>query len=141
MKPVKIMPDNVKKAASATVLSLLGSSFIMAIAIFLVKDTIDRVNDTITNVNLHSNQMVSLDGSIILLNTKLDTLNSSVSDSSSALKAYVINHGKNMSNMSIGMVRITEKLISLDDKFENSHGDISECERKIENIIYEHRND
>ena len=45
------MAPIVKKAASATILSLLGSSFILGIAVLLMKDTLTRVNTTITNVN------------------------------------------------------------------------------------------
>ena len=138
MVQTKIMPESIKKAASATILSLLGSSFILAIAIFLVKDTIDRVNVTIANVGKHSEQMVGLDGSVVLLNSKLDTLNTSVNTSSDTLKEYVADHGRSMARVSTSMVRITEKLIALDDKFEGNSGDIGECERKIEKIIYEH---
>ena len=138
MIKTKIMPESIKKAASATILSLLGSSFILAIAIFLVKDTIDRVNVTITNVGKHNARMVGLDGSVVLLNSKLDTLNSSVNKSSSTLDHYVKDNGRNMAKVSVNMVRMTEKLIALDDRLEGNSGDIGACERKIEKIIYDH---
>ncbi len=135
MKGTDNMAPMVKKAASATILSLLGSTFIMSIAVFLMKDTIDRVNHTIKNVNSHSEQMVGLDGSIILLNTKLDALNTSVTKTSLVLDDYTKNHAKNLSNMTISMVRVTQKLVNLDEKSNDANKDIEECQEKMDKIM------
>ncbi len=120
------MAPVVQKAASATILSFLGSSFILGIAIFLMKDTMDRVNKTIENVNHHNEQMITLDGSIINLNYKLDDLGKTVIKTANVLEIYTKDQSASISNMSISMVRVTEKLISVDGRCDTHEKDLRE---------------
>ena len=118
------MAPVVQKAASATILSFLGSSFILGIAVFLMKDTVDRVNKTVDNVNKHNEKMVSLDGSINTLNLKIDKLDNSVSETVDVL-----------SEISINVVRVTERLISVDDRCSDQREDIKNCRKNIQKVL------
>lgn len=125
------IPVLAKKAASATILSLLGSSFIMSIAAFLVKDTIDRVNSTIDNVHAHSTEMIKIDGSIKAVNARMTSLDDSVSRASNVFSSYVTNNASEQSKMKENLIRVTEKLISIDRRCEKSEDEIRDCDDKI----------
>ena len=129
------MAPVVKKAASATILSFLGSSFIFGVAIFLMKDTIDRVNNTVDRVSKNNTQMATLGGSIDTLNIKIDVLNGSVDKTAKILDVYTRDHAKNLSNMTVSMVRVTEKLTSVDRRDEVHEKDIGRCEQKIDDFL------
>ncbi len=121
------MAPMVQKAASATILSFLGSSFILGIAILLAKDTLVRVNSTIANVGKHNEQMVALDGSISALNIKIDDIGTEVKKISDSSAKYTEAHSTNISNMTIGIVRITEKLVSIDRRHSDTEYNVKEC--------------
>lgn len=127
------MAPTIQKAASATILSFLGSSFIMGIAIFLMKDTIDRVNTTVDNVNKNNSAVVRLNASIEGLNSKLDRLDTTSSNTQKSLGEYIKAQTTGMTNMSVNIVRVTEKLISITRRCENNEEEIKDCDEKVRN--------
>ena len=79
--------------------------------------------------------MVALDGSITLLNSKIDRLDKAVSKTSKAINSYSVSHSKNMSDMTVNIVRVTEKLSAIDKRNNDSEDDIKECRKNIQKIM------
>jgi len=110
------MPPIVKKGVSTTILSFLGSSVILGIASYFVKDTLDRVNITIDKVNARDAKMVHFEDTMVNLNNQLIKLDKTVKQTSKVLDNYTRLHAQNLANMTVSMTRVTEKIINLDKR-------------------------
>ncbi len=96
------MPPAIKKGISATILSFLGSSLIMGIVVFFLKDTLDRLNSAVIKSNDHQVQMVKIGSSLNAINVKMDDMKQDLdkhiddnSDSFDSLQMIqVANHDK-----------------------------------------------
>jgi len=110
------MPPIVKKGVSATILSFLGSSIILGVASYFVKDTLDRVNVTINKVNARDVKIAHFEDTMDSLNKQLVKLDATVLRTTTLLDNYTKLHAQNLARMSVSMTRVTEKIINLDKR-------------------------
>jgi len=128
------MPPSVQKGFSATILSFIGSSFILGIVGFYFKDTMVRINHTIDRVNSRDVQMVKLESTMQNLNNKLTTLDRSIDKTTGVLESYIRVHGQNLSNMTVSMTRVTQKLVNIEDRCHRDEKNIDKCMRKLDRL-------
>jgi chromosome segregation ATPase len=129
MKRKELMPEGIKKAASVTVLGFISSSVLMGAVGFFLKDTVDKVNNTMDRVNEREVEMVRFDTTVHALGEKLDKLDRTVERTGIVLNNYTQMHANNLSNMTISITEIVGEINHLKEKCDENDKDIQECEK------------
>ena len=128
------MVNNVKKGVSATILSFIGSSFILGIIMFYFKDTMNRIDKTIEKVNQRDVKMVKLEDSVDTLVSRLTKLDDNIDKTGSILKEYTDGYNKNLMDITIAIEKTTQKLSFLDEKCRREDRELQKCKAKIDKL-------
>jgi len=136
-----IMPEAVKKVASVTILSFFSTSILMGTVGFFLKNTIDKLDTTMDKVNQREVEMATFNTTIIHLGKKLDKLDNTVSKTGTILSNYTKIHASNLSQVTISITKIVDKVDELDrrsdrldSRMDNCGQDIKECEDEYRSI-------
>ncbi len=133
------MPEAVKKVASVTILSFLSTSILMGTVGFFLKNTIDKLDTTMDKVNEREVEMATFNTTILHLGRKLDKLDSTVERTGVILDNYTKLHASNLSEVTISITKIVDKVGELDRRNDKLDSRIDNCGQEIKECEKEYR--